>query len=187
MSSLQKFHRRTNNAPAVPATWPATAIGMGDSTHGYWVGTAGDGTSKLIIAPKSTETNAQWCNVNTIVRGAAARSNTDGITNTNTLYAFGQSAHPAAYAAKTLSLGGYNTWYLPAKDELTNAYANRAATPFATANTFVFGSPNTYWSSTEYAGSYSNQRAWGMTSSGTGDYSQGKISSQRVRAVRRIA
>ena len=129
MSSLQKFHRRTMSLGTV--TWPATSIGMGDATHGYWLGDIS--TNKLIVAPKSTDFFGEWGSYGT-TRGTV--STTNGLANTNTLAGFGQAAHPAAYYCKNLTTGGYNTWYLPAKDELTTLYANKAATPFATANSF---------------------------------------------------
>jgi hypothetical protein len=174
MSSLQKFHRRTNGG--VPQTWPATAIGGGNDIYGYWLG--GASSNKLVVAPKSTETQLSW--------GAYTARNTvsttNGLANTNTLAGFGQAAQPAAYYAKNLTTGGYNTWYLPAKDELNTLYSNRSATPFATANSF--GSGNYYWSSTEDRGNY----AWnqGVGSSGN-QYFNGKGSSVHVRAVRRTA
>jgi hypothetical protein len=145
MSSLQKFHRRTASF-GPPPTWPATAIGGGDITYGFWLGTAGDGTSKLIVAPKSTETQLAWGSYGTV---RSTISTTNGVANTNTLAGFGQAAHPAAYAAKNLTTGGYNTWYLPAKDELMTLYSNKSAVPFATANSF---SANGHWSSTENIG-----------------------------------
>ena len=141
--SLQKFHRRTAFSYGPPPTWPPTAIGGGDEAHGYWLGTAGDGTSKLIVAPKSTEAQKEWGSYGTLRN---TTSTTDGAANTNTLAAFGAAAHPAAYYCKNLTTGGYNTWYLPAKAELNTLYSNKSATPFATANSFVGA---TYWSSSE--------------------------------------
>ena len=151
MSSLQKFHRRTNNAPSGLVTWPATAIGGGDDAHGYWLGDAS--TNKLIVAPKSTEVQRAWgTGQQNILRGT--NSTTNGLANTNILAAFGSSVttgHPAAHYCKNLTTGGYNTWYLPAKDECATMYNNRNATPFSTANNL---STTYYWSSTESNGNY---------------------------------
>jgi hypothetical protein len=143
MSSLQKFHRRTQ--PFGPPPFGFASIGMGDATHGYWLGTAGDGSSKLIVSPYSSEVNRAWGSAGTL-RGTT--STTDGLANTNTLYAFGSAAHPAAYYTKTLTLGGYNTWYQPAKDEALSMWSNKSATPFATSNSFG-QSTSGYWTSTE--------------------------------------
>jgi hypothetical protein len=118
---------------------PFASIGNGSDTIGYWVGDIS--SNKLVVAPKSTEVQLAWGSYGT-VRGTT--STTNGLANTNTLYAFGNSittGHPAAYYCKTLTMGGYDTWYLPAIDELTTLYSNKSATPFATTNSSVGG----YW------------------------------------------
>ena len=173
MSSLQKFHRRTNGgAPAVKL------IGMESvpAGAGFYLGFAGDGTSYMYVAPKSTETSLTWGTYGTT---RSTISTTNGLANTNTLAGFGQAAHPAAYYCKNLTTGGYNTWYLPAKDELNTLYSNKSATPFATANSFV---GSYYWSSTEGNG----YGAWYQDLSGGHQYNYGdKFNSSYVRAVRR--
>ena len=178
MSSLQKFHRRTMSlGPPPPPPFSFTAIGVGSDTVGYWLGDAS--SNKLVVAPKSTEvTNFLWGSYGT-TRGTV--STTNGLANTNTLAGFGQAAHRPAYAAKNLTTGGYNTWYLPAKDELMTMYSNKSATPFATANSFAGAY---YWSSTEY----SDTRAWGQyLFPGIGVFQNylRKDSSLSFRAVRR--
>jgi hypothetical protein len=145
MSSLQKFHRRTNGgAPA------GKLIGSGSATTGYYLGFAGDGTSYMYVAPKSTEVSKQWGSYGTT---RSTVSTTNGLANTNTLVSFGTAAHPAAGHCKYLTTGGYNTWYLPAKNELITLYSNHTATPFATADSFI---DTAYWSSTEAT----NKFAW---------------------------
>jgi hypothetical protein len=171
MSSLQKFHRRTASF-GPPPTWPATAIGGGDEAHGYWLG--GVISNKLIIAPQSTEVTRAWGSYG-ITRNTTNAS--DGLPNTNTLYAFGNSittGHPAAYYCKTLTTGGYNTWYLPAKDELTTVYSNKSAKPFADTNGGYTVGFRFFWSSTESTGTYawgryfytSSEQAWPKNSGG---------------------
>ena len=94
MSSLQKFHRRTNNAPSVKLIGSEAPV----SGAGFWLGTAGDGTSYMYVAPQSTEASVVWGSSGT-VRGTT--NTTNGLANTNTLYALGSAAHPAAYYCKT--------------------------------------------------------------------------------------
>ena len=174
MSSLQKFHRRTQSAGA--ATFAFTTIGGGDTTHGFWLGTAGDGTSKLIVAPLSTESSTlSWGSYGT---RRYTTSTSNGLANTNALAGFGEFAHPAAYYAKTVTTGGYNTWYLPAKDELRTCYSNKSATPFATANAF---GGRYRWSSTEDIGNY----AWRKDFVNGNEVIYGKTNPLYVRAVRR--
>jgi len=171
MSSLQKFHRRTNNASAVDAK----TIGSGSATTGYYLGFAGDATSYMYVAPKSTEVSNPWGSYGTT---RSTVSTTNGLANTNTLVSFGTAAHPAAGACKYISTGGYNTWYLPAKDELYTLYSNKLATPFATADSFV---GSNYWSSTELGGGY----AWRQNFSSGSQNTYGKYYGFYVRAVRR--
>jgi hypothetical protein len=135
----------------------------------------------MYVAPKSTEVKRAWGSYN-IVRNTT--STTNGVANTNTLYAFGSttaSGHPAAYYAKSLTTGGYNTWYLPAKNELNTIYSNQSATPFATANWFDMTSQ--FWSSTETDGS----AAWGQSLAAGGQFGNYKFISANVRTVRRSA
>jgi len=171
MSSLQKFHRRTN--VAVVASGPV--IGSGSSTKGYYLGKAGDGTSYMYVAPKSTEVTRAWGSYGTV---RSTTSTTNGVANTTTLYGFGSAAHPAAYYCRALTTGGYNTWYLPAKDELNTCWTNHAATPFATADAFV---GNYYWSSTEGTG----YTAWFQAFHNGAQYGYYKNYGCYVRATRR--
>ena len=152
-----------------------TGVGSGNDTIGYVLGSFSNG-QKMYVAPKSTEVKLEWGSYGT-VRGTTFVNN--GLANTNTLAGFGQAAYPAAYAAKNLTTGGYNTWYLPAKNELNTLYSNKSATPFASANSFV--GPE-YYSSTEYSG----LNAWRQNVTSGGQYNNGKKSfNYSVRAVRR--
>ncbi len=72
-----------------------------------------------------------------IVTGAS--SDTDGKANTTLLLSLGSGLYPAAEACANLSEGGYHDWYLPAKQQLNDAFLNNITG-------FQF-SP--YWSSTE--------------------------------------
>ena len=176
MSSLQKFHRRTMSSGSTSGSvWPASVIGMGDSTHGYWLG--GAAANKLIVAPKSTETQKLWGSYGT----SNTTSTTNGSANTNTLASFGAAAHPAAYYCKNLTTGGYNTWYLPAKDELNTMYSNKSAVPFATMDSFTTG---WFHSSTEYNFYSPSCRRFDMNTQSDG---LSKASTFAIRAIRRTA
>ncbi len=147
MSSLQKFHRRTqtsgSGAPAVKLIGSEAPV----AGSGFYLGISN--TQYLYVAPKSTESTAYTWGPKNTIRGTTNAS--DGLINTNTLCTFG-TAHPAAYYCKSLTTGGYNTWYLPAMDELLMCYSNKSATPFATADSFynsVSSARALYWSSSE--------------------------------------
>jgi len=142
-----KGFTETETSPAtVSIPNPPPTLGSGNNSKGYYIGLAGDGTSFMYVAPSSTDIVGKIWGSSGTTRGTV--SNTDGVSNTNTLYSYGSAAHPAAYYAKTLATGGYNTWYLPAKDELATCYTNRSYV----ASTAPYGSGTTdsyYWSSTE--------------------------------------
>ena len=164
-------------APAIKAIGSEAPV----AGSGWYLGMAGDGTSYMYVAPKSTEVQKAWGSYGS-PRGAL--STTNGLANTNTLYAFGSVAHPAAYYAKSLTTGGYNTWYLPAKNELNTMYSNKSATPFVTNNAFV---GSNYWTSTEYSGQYAGQFAISQNLNDGGLYNTAKaknIGTNYVRATR---
>jgi hypothetical protein len=173
MSSLQKFHRRTNGgAPPLAVGSEAPVIGAG-----WWLGTAGDGISKMYVAPKSTETYQQYGSYGTY---RSIVNQVDGLTNTNTLNSYATGVHPAANYVKSLTTGGYNTWYLPAKGELTTMCANKTATPFSISN----GLSSIYLSSTEFNATTvwcvnSGNNVWGKY------YKGGGGGNYLVRAIRR--
>ena len=149
---------------------------------GFYLGKAGDGTSYMYVAPKSTEVQRAWGSYGT---DRNTTSTIDGVANTTTLFGFGSAAHPAAYYAKALTTGGYNTWYLPAKDELNTLYSNKSAVPFATANGFItsYG----HWTSTEFnsVGAWTQHMGFGNQGANLNPGKNNSLSF--VRAVRRSA
>jgi hypothetical protein len=160
---------------------PFTAIGTGNATVGFWLGNTG--SYKLIVAPKSTETTTgNWWGSYGITRGT--NNTTDGLTNTNTLAAFGSataSGHPISVYCRGLTTGGYNTWYLPADKELLTCWSNHGATPFATGTTNQYAIRG-YWSSTESNGKYVGCLYFGNGQQGSYKKNYGGY---YVRAVRR--
>ena len=88
----------------------------------------GVATHLLIVAPKATgatgsgytlTTNKQWKTTVTTTTGTT--SPFDGAANSANM---NNADHPAAEFCKTLSIGGYTDWYLPARYELDIAYQN---------------------------------------------------------------
>jgi hypothetical protein len=73
---------------------------------------------------------------------------------------------------KSLTVGGYNDWYLPTKDELKFIYQNK--------NRNMMLADTSYWSSSEYSALY----AWFQTVSDGYQYYNTKVYDYRVRAVR---
>ena len=109
------------NFPTYP---PPTVIGQAFG-GGYYAGqisTTGDGVADyyLIIGPVATaQTTLQWKTANTDSPGTG--SLIDGSLNTNNM---NNASHPAAQFCKSLSVGGFTDWYLPALYELEICYYN---------------------------------------------------------------
>jgi hypothetical protein len=97
---------------------------------GYISHTAdGVATHALIVAPAATgasgsgytiTTTRQWKTANTTTSGTG--SVFDGAANTAAMVADGINSHPAAKFCVDLTIGGFNDWYLPSREELDIAY-----------------------------------------------------------------
>lgn len=107
-----------NNAAAAP-----TVIGQayGGGFYAGKISTTMNGvaTHYLVVAPKASGENASIACGNT--DSTFASSLTDGATNTDTLVTL-TPAKPAAVFCRNLTIGGYNDWYMPAREELKVLY-----------------------------------------------------------------
>ena len=112
----------TTAATFVPNT-PGAPFG-----GGYYAGriNVGGQIYALVVAPKALGGEAPgtltWKTSQTTTAGTT--STNDGWTNTNAMAAAGIANHPAGQFCRGLSIGGFNDWYLPAKDELEILYRN---------------------------------------------------------------
>ena len=156
---------------------------------GYFAGVTYVGSTPyaLIVAPKASgEAQKQWKTTNDATTGTTSLE--DGWTNSNNM---NNVNHPAAQFCRSLSIGGYTDWYLPAKEELCLLFANFTVTG-AQASTVSYRvsipeadkfTADTYWSSSEYSstGSWLQRFNNGYQSNLT------KYDTTYVRAVRRLA
>ncbi len=118
-----------------------------------------------------------------VTTGVSSPSN--GLANTNTLVSLGTASYPAANYCKTLTTGGYNTWYLPAINELMTLYSNKSRTPFATLAPLL---GMYHWSSTEADGAMSGKYAKVINIASGSTYAYGgakQNGTRQARAVRR--
>jgi len=126
----------------------------------------------LIAATADQSTGIQWYNGSYVVTGATGTAIGTGQANTTAIV---EKQGAGSYAAKLchdLTVGGYNDWFLPSKDELNKLYINKVAIGgFADLS---------YWSSSELSANY----AWGQYFGSGGQGSYGKNGTARVRAVR---
>lgn len=126
----------------------------------------------LIAATADQSTGIQWYNGSNVVTGATGTAIGTGQANTTAIVNIQGAGSYAVQLCDDLTVGGYNDWFLPSKDELDKLYTNKGA---------IGGFADSYyWSSSEYDADY----AWEQSFF---DGNQGnfyKSGSQRVRAVR---
>ena len=174
----------TNTAGSVTATCAVTvnpAVAIGDSYGGgivAYIFQSGDPgydaniQHGLIAATADQSTGIQWYNGSYVVTGATGTAIGTGQANTTAIVIVQGAGSYAAQLCNDLTVGGYNDWFLPSKDELNKLYINKVA-----IGGFADG---LYWSSSE--GLASN--AWAQNFYNGYQYYNFKFNSYRVRAVR---
>ena len=129
----------------------------------------------LEAALSNQSTSTEWGCYGTSIPGADGTAVGTGEQNTIDIQAAGcATAGIAADICANLSLGGYNDWFLPSKDELNLMYENLKL--FGVGG-FAGGG---YWSSSEYGA----DSARGQDFYNGSQYNYGKDYYKRVRAVR---
>lgn len=96
---------------------------------GYYAGRINIGGQiyALVVAPKALGGDSSpglrsWKTSQTSTAGTGSVN--DGWANTQAMATAGLADHQAAQFCRGLTIGGYNDWYLPAKDELEILYRN---------------------------------------------------------------
>lgn len=126
---------------------------------------------RIINAPKSGGENAGIAikNANTALPSGCQTLN-EGWQSTLAMFSGGNSTeYPAAHWARGLSIGGYDDWYIPARDELELSWRNLK--PTTTANYTSAGRPTNAQFDYKIDGAYgdtSNQHGVNNNSSPTG-------------------
>ena len=117
-------------------TWVAAVVGdFRDGGVVFWVDPA-DNTKGLVVDVNDLSTSAVWgCN-GTGITGADGTTIGTGAQNTLDIEAGCTTGGTAADLCANSTVGGFNDWFLPSKDELNEIYQNKA-TINATATTNI--------------------------------------------------
>jgi len=132
----------------------------------------------LIAATSDQSSGIRWYNGDDISTGASEVAVGTGQSNTAKIIA-AQGEVKSSYAAglcDTLSLNGYDDWFLPSREELYQLYLNRGA-----VGGFSTDYPSYYWSSTEISLNSSTVVSF---YSGSRWSNWGKNNTYMVRAIR---
>ena len=95
----------------------------------------------LIAATTDQSTGIQWYNGSYVVTGATGTAVGTGQANTTTIVTIQGAGSYAAQLCNDLTVGVYDDWFLPSKDELDKLYINKSA---------IGSFADYYWSSSEF-------------------------------------
>lgn len=201
-----------NTAQSFIPDTPGTPFG-----GGYYAGRINIGGQiyALVVAPKALGGEAPgtltWKTSQTTTAGTDSVN--DGWANTQAMATAGLANHPAAQFCRGLSIGGFNDWYLPAKDELEILYRNFKPTIQANSTSYGANSssvpPQGNYTSGNPAKTsialfkegaaeafiadwywsstqYSSSSAWYQLFNDGGQYYFNKSSAYYVRAIRKV-
>ena len=126
----------------------------------------------LIAAITDQITGIQWYNESFVATGATGTAIGTGQANTTTIVTIQGAGSYAAQLCNDLTVGAYNDWFLPSKDELNKLFMNQFA-----IGGFAYG---LYWSSSEGTA----YLAWVQNFSNGNQHYYYKSNSSRVRAIR---
>jgi hypothetical protein len=139
--------------------------------------------SKLYIYPEDSSTGIVWSPTNNIT---GAQSNTNGSNNAITIVNYYGPGSYAAQVCSDLSFDGYNDWYLPAINQLSEMYSQKNnVTKGDYTGVWADFVADSYWSSTEDSGDDPEGSAWNVDFNiGYPDYYLKYYPGSHVRCVR---
>jgi len=141
-----------------------------------------DGENKLYIHPTDNSTGVAWGCPGTLI-GSGAQSLTNGLANTTAILAGCVTRPIAASICNDLDFGGYDDWYLPARDQLGEICSYQAVIYTGDYSSSWIGldfCSYSYWTSTEWGANdayYMEPGGWSLEQSS-------KSEIYRVRCVR---
>lgn len=133
-----------------------------------------DGVYAVIMAGPESQAALKWKDIRSATAGTD--STTNGMANTLAMQTNDPVIHHAGMYCLGYNGGGFDDWYLPAKDELNLAWVNRSQLEVLAME------DQYYWSSTQDSARY----AWIQTFSSGYQQNYSTLSAYRVRPVRRL-
>jgi len=103
---------------------PPTVIGQAYG-GGFYGGKIDYGSGQvyyLVVSPAASGQQRRDFGVANDLVGASAQSVINGLTNTNAYVTYSPTTYPGPAWARSLTIGGYTDWYIPAKNELETLY-----------------------------------------------------------------
>jgi hypothetical protein len=171
----------TTVLPPTDTTYALCDTGPAGGYIFYDKGSYSDGWRYLEAAPSDQSTGIQWYNGYYVVTGATGTAIGTGQANTTAIVIIQGAGSYAAQLCNDLTVGGYNDWFLPSKNELDLMYKNLYLAGvggfFGDWESYTFES---YHSSSEQD---ANNAWYQVFPNGYQDYCN-KLISLRVRAVR---
>lgn len=153
-------HEATSNVKITLNDVYEVPANVGDYRDGgvvFWVNPA-DNTKGMVCAiADQSSSNAEWGCWDLVssveINGADGTAIGTGAQNTEDIVAGCSSTSSGAYLCSNLSLGGYDDWFLPSRDEMTAIYNNKA---IINAACVAHGGTNLdesvlYWTSSEFS------------------------------------
>ena len=139
----------------------------------------------LIAAPSDQSAGAEWgCYESGYLPGAQGTAIGTGNQNTIDIEAGCTTTGTAADICANLALNGYNDWFLPSRNELSNMYQNIGqGNALGLGNVGGFSS-NSFWSSSENSNTDAWPSAWGVNFTNGVSAVSVKYATFKVRAVR---
>jgi len=138
-----------------------------------------DGNGGGLIAADSDQSSAQWGCYEQSIGGTSSAVGT-GAANTTAIVSGCSETAIAARICADLTLGGYDDWFLPSKDELNLMFENIGNGPDAPLGNIGNFANYYYWSSTEL----DSNNAWMQLFSNGFQTNYNKNFTVYVRAVR---
>ena len=130
-----------------------SALAIGDTHQGgivFYLDANGGGLIAALSDSLTGDAVAPWGCYSDTITGANGIEIGTGLQNTNNIDSLCTTSGTAADICANLTLGGYDDWFLPSKEELNEMYLNLYIQGLGGFFTYGDIGASRYWSSTEH-------------------------------------